>query len=1121
MTFDQIQEKLERIEKDPQLQNLIAQANARYILYNTKESIDNFPKYTIKDNKLNLLAFHYLNLGCRFIENKHLKNGMFPLEKGASILENIHGSPEVKTNLGNYYGIISALSYYVCFQYSKAFILIKKIENDTVISKIVYLFLSRNYQELQNIINSMMVNKIYTDDYLSKSNDEIDSSKNIYEITIAKSLNNFIKYFHTGEKYLLEQAKTNLKNLKIIAEIKNEPDVWWVVRLLIIITDGISEASLWDSLEKHFDIGDGLVRNYIHSLTYKKYGGIYELFITQRNSLSKVISEENNGCVVSIPTSSGKTRIAEIAILDSISKNEGSKVLYIAPFRSLAYEVENSLDEIFHSIGISVSHLYGGNLFSKLDKKVIDESDVIIATPEKSKAMLRGNNKILEQIKLVVIDEGHLLGANKRLIVNEIFYEELKYFIKQNNGRFLLLSAVLPNAEDLAEWLTDSSENIFKENWRPSDERLGVLQWNGDSVDLNWRSTDTERNSYNPKFVISEEQPLKPRQRKIRYFPETKNQAIASTAYKLRTFGPVLIFVGQKRSVFTIAREYDKCLIDEKAFVFKNQNDWRAFELACIESYGEESEWLYFARKGILCHNADLLSDVRLPLERLMNKERPRVIIATSTLGQGVNLGVSTVIFSTLYQAGNLITSRDFWNIAGRAGRAFVDHEGKILVALDTVNRSNFKIRRERNQIFDYFDKSKIDNAQSGCLELIKGLKRIASSNDISFEKLIELIADNNISDIHENSEAINNFLDWIDDGLLSLHSINSTDDDNYGWADDYFRSSLAYIQAEKSEEISGEEVIQFLKARTKGIIKKVGDDKSKWNSIIKSGIPLNSDLQIEDKLDLLISIIQNYLANEINIGAKIDLLKEIENKIKDINVLSAEFIKSENYDEIREKWLKAIPLSEIAPLEEATNIVTKYYSFSLPWVLNGISKKLRNKELNNEADIIEELSILIELGLPNLVSVKIYQSGIRSRSSAYEISQLYDNELWDKSIKFYKIDLINNLEKYKELISEGASKWLVLLSKFSKREISILQSVPNFIYPNKHKITTRLLAKKINGIQYLVSPDYKLIEDISASKIDFSSVNNIDGVFFDYDESDGLWKMTNLNPYLKFENLS
>lgn len=1066
MTFDQIQEKLDRIEKDSTLQNLIAQANARYILYNTSESIDNFPKYTIKDDKLNLLAFHYLNLGCRFIENEYLKNGIFPLEKGASILENIHGSPEIKTNLGNYYGLISALSYYVCFQYSKAFILIKKIENDTVISKIVSLFLSRDYQELQEIINSMMVNEVYTDDYLSENNEEIDSSKNIYEITIAKSLNNFIKYFYTGDKYLLELAKTNLKNLKIIAEIKNEPDVWWVVRLLIIITDGISEASLWDSLKKYFDTSDVLARKYIHSLTYKKYGGIYELFITQRNSLYKVIGEENNGCVVSIPTSSGKTRIAEIAILDSISKNKGSKVLYIAPFRSLAYEVENSLEEIFHSIGISVSHLYGGSLFSKLDEKVIDESDVIIATPEKAKAMLRGNNEILNQIKLVVIDEGHLLGANKRLIVNEIFYEELRFFINRNGGRFLLLSAVLPNAEDLAEWLTNSSENVFKENWRPSDERLGVLQWNGDSVDLNWRSTDTERNSFNPKFVKSEEQPLKPRQRRIRFFPETKNQAIASTAYKLRTFGPVLIFVGRKESVFTIAREYDNCLQDDENFTYKNQNDWSAFELACIESYGEESEWLYFARKGILCHNAALLADVRLPLERLMNKEKPKVIIATSTLGQGVNLGVSTVIFSTLYQAGKLITSRDFWNIAGRAGRAFVDHEGKILVALDTVDKSSKKIRWERNLIFDYFDKAKIDNAQSGCLELIKILKKAANSNDVSFEKLIELISDNNISEIHENSEVINNTLDWIDDGLLSLHNINSNDDDNYGWADDYFRSSLAYIQAEKSKEITGEEVIRFLKARTKGIVTKVGEDKSKWSSIIKSGIPLNSDLQIEDKLDKLISIIQEYLSKKINIDPKINLLRDIENEIKEINVLSEEFIKSVNEDEIRDKWLKAVPLSEIATLEEATKIVTKYYSFSLPWVLNGISKKLRNKELNIEADTIEELSILVELGLPNLVSVKIYQCGIRSRSSANEISGLYDNELWDKSIKFYKNDLINNIDKYKDLISEGAYKWLVLLSKFSRREIIVLQSVPNFTFPDKHKTTTRLLAKKINGIQ-------------------------------------------------------
>ncbi|SFT71667.1 DEAD/DEAH box helicase [Algoriphagus locisalis] len=1117
MTIDQIQKKLDRIEKDSTLQNLIAQANARYILYNTSEKVENFPKYTIKDDKLNLLAFHYLNIGCRFIEKENLKDGLYPLEKGASILENVHGSPEVRTKLGNYYGLISALSYYVCFQYSKAFILIKKVENDTIISKIVSLFLARNYHQIIEIINNMMVDENYLDENLSQNENELESSKYIYEITISKSLNNFIKYFYTGDKRLLELAKSNLTTLKEIAEIKNEPDVWWIIRLLIIITDGISEASLWNSLERHFEISSGLARDYIQSLTYKKYGGIYELFITQRKSLPKVLNEENTGCVVSIPTSSGKTRIAEIAILDCITKNEEGKVLYIAPFKSLAYEIENSLDEIFHNIGVSVSHLYGGSLFSKLDEKLIDESDVIIATPEKAKAMLRGNNEILNQIKLVVIDEGHLLGADKRLIVNEIFYEELRYFIKQNNGRFLILSAVLPNAEDLAEWLTNSHDSVFRENWRPSDERLGILQWNGSSVDLNWRSTDTERNSFNPRFVISEEQPLKPRQRKVRFFPENKNQAIASTAYKLRTFGPVLIFVGLKASVFVMAREYDKCLSDESEFIFKNHNDWKAFELACIESYGEESEWLYFARKGILCHNSDLLSDVRLPLERLMSREKPRVIIATSTLGQGVNLGISTVIFSTLYQAGDLITSRDFWNIAGRAGRAFIDHEGKILVTLDTVGKTNRTISKELNLISSYFDKAKIDKAQSGCLELIKILKSVATSNDISFENLIELIADNRISEIHENTEAINNALDWIDDGLLSLHNINSTDN-NFDWTDDYFRSSLAFIQAEQTEGITGNEVIQFLKARTKGIITKVGDDREKWNSIIKSGIPLNSDLQIEDKLDLLIYIIREYLSNEINIDTKIKLLKDIEDEINEINVLSNELIESTNRAEIRERWLKAIPLAEIASLDHATSIVTKYYSYSLPWVLNGISKKLKNRELVEEAETIEELSILAELGLPNLVSVKIYQSGVRSRSSAYEISGLYDEELWDKSIKFYKNDLIKNIEEYQPSLSPEAHQWLVLLSKFSKRETTVLKPISNFTFGDQHNYTKRLVAKIINGKQYLISLDFKIIEDVSESDIDFSSVNDTIGVYFDFDEEDEVWKMTNLNPYLTFK---
>src|SRR5690606_25486849 len=125
---------------------------------------------------------------------------------------------------------------------------------------------------------------------------------------------------------------------------------------------------------------------------------------------------------------------------------------------------------------------------------------------------------------------------------NEMFYEELRFYMDQNGGKFLLLSAVLPNSEDLAQWLTQSDQAIYKDKWRPSDERVGILEWNGNHVNLNWISKDDERASFNNRFIIAEEQPLIGRQTKIRRIPGNKNDAVAATAYKFRTFGSVLIF---------------------------------------------------------------------------------------------------------------------------------------------------------------------------------------------------------------------------------------------------------------------------------------------------------------------------------------------------------------------------------------------------------------------------------------------------------------------------------------------------------------------------------------------------------------------------------------------------
>lgn len=1123
MNIDVVLNRLVKLEGDQTLQNLIAQANARYILLSTSESRENFPAYTINDENLALLAFYYLGIGCTLVEGNNIENARDPLERGASILEYIHGSGNNRIENSNYYGLVASLAYYACFQYSKSFILIKKFASNTKISRLVHLYLLRDYGTLTNELNEIFIDETYSDTTLAENEDSSDSDTKIYQITIAKSLDGYLKYFHTGDESFLLNAKLLLTSLKEIAEIQSDPGIWWVIRLLILVSEGFNESSLWNALGAHFDIKKTQVREYIQSLVFMHPRGIYELFITQRKSLVKVLEQDSKGTIVSIPTSSGKTRIAEIAILNCCSENPQHKVLYIAPFRSLAFELENSLDKVLDSAGITVSHLYGGNMYSKLDELVIEDSNVIIATPEKAKAMLRGNNDLMEQIKLIVIDEGHLLGANKRLIVNEMFYEELRFFTEKNNGRFLLLSAVLPNSEELAQWLTGSPEAVYKNKWRPSDERLGMLEWNGERVSLNWESKDEERPSFNNRFIVKEALPLSGRQRVIKYLPGNKNEAVAATAYKLRTFGPVLIFVGRKNSVFVMAAAYFKVLEDKvNDFPWPNAFDWRAFELSCIETYGEHNnDWLNYARKGILCHNADLHSDVRLPLERLMRGGKPRVIIATSTLGQGVNLGVSTVIFSTLYQSRDLISPRDFWNIAGRAGRAFIDNEGKILVAIDTAHGVPKRIHWERNLIRQYFDKEQIDLAKSGVLSLIILLKKIASENEVNFELLLQLIAENKTVDIGEEAERVDNTLDWIDDTLLSILYLNNPDEGeiDYGNVEAFFRKSLAFIQAENEDDISGEQVVSFIRSRMEGIVEKVGTDKNKWNSIVKSGIPLNSDLLIEEKMATLIETTRIFTASEKSIQDKIDLLVRIETIIENLPVLLEDggTIKSTDIKEIRDKWINASPASEILPLENAINIITKLYTFKLPWIINGISKKLRNLELEDESDALDELSILVETGLPSLTKVKIYQAGIRSRTAANEIGTYFEDDLWNRTINDYKRDLTENRDFYKSLVSLTSGEWIDLLYRVMRRKDHSIRRIPEFTFGTVHENTNTLIAREIRGEQYLMSPDLTVIEKVSNNdKVDFSSINNISGITFEYTKRRGSWKMRNENPYVE-----
>lgn len=1136
MSIEGTFKKIGEYNGDKFLQNQIAQLNARYVLFNTNEDKVNFPNYKLKDDNLTLLGFQYLNLGCRLAESDLIEDASGALEKGAEILEFIYGSPNNEINNRNYHVLISSLAYYSGFQYSKSFILIQKTEGNTTISSLVSYFLKRDFSRLQNLINEILV----AGDYTSLTEKEKINTRQIpiriYEIVIAKSLGKLIWYLNFGTKRLLDEVKNELQTLKIIAEVRKEPDIWWVIRLLLIIISGIEKASFWNVLSNYYKDLPPLVQSYIFSHVFSRFTKIHEFFSTQRKALKQVIGNKT-GLVVSMPTSSGKTRIAEVAILDCKLKSPASKILFIAPYKSLAFEIESDLERVFSYTGIMVSQLYGGSLFNKLDEKIIEETDVIIATQEKSKALLRSNSGIVKSIKLIILDEGHLLGNNDRHIRSELLIEELKYNVEKNGGKFILLSAVLPNPEELSNWLTYSNKNIYKSSWRPSAERLGVLEWTGTRVNLNWQSADDERDSFNRNFVVSEKLPRVKFQKKDKFFPNDKNEAIAVTANKLFAFGPVLIFVGVKRSVFTMAKAYTKVLGNEaKDFKWKNQNNWKAFELSCIEFDGENSQWLKYAKKGIICHNSDLPDTARIALERLMRSEKPYVIIATSTLGQGVNLGVSSVIFSTIYQPkGNRnepIDFGDFWNIAGRAGRAFIDHEGKILIVHDIEVKENLnlkekrkrrsKIRVDRNLISSYFEKNNIQNVESGLLFTIKFLKHISTRfTGLDFNQFLQLISENSFDSLFDNIESyLIEKLDLIDDTLLALHKFMGSDDPtDVSWVEVYFKKSLAYLQIKDDDEvITKEQFIKVIKYRINGIVKSVGTDTKNWQKHIASGIPLQSDLKIEEQIEDIIALISDYfVSEEFSIENKIILLSKIEAIINKIPVLHDEYLENDKLEQIRILWLCGDSMKEINSIAGSKKIIKQHFSFKLPWVLNGTAKKLavRGHELFSE--ILQELSILAEIGLPNLTAVKIYQAGIRSRSASKEIAELFPNDSWQLSIKFYKKKLISDADNIKARVSVNTIKWIDLFNTYIIKNIKSIDNIAPFTINEIGDWDGQFIPKTINDQGYLISTDLTyIIPTSSIEDRDFSKVLDIEGITFNKNHVEKEWILDCKNPNIE-----
>lgn len=1080
------------------IENLIAQADARRILQEVNEAADNYPNFDpLLTEKAVQIAYMLLSCGCSMVENEDAETskGLIALEKAGKILSdtfsfNLNESKDKDYNL-----LIAGMALYAAKQYSRAFIVLKDIDSDFYIGHIITSFVKKDFESLLSVVSDVLLSP------MPEQSDLRSFDEWIITYEVARCFFIIVDYIHTGNEESFNLVNNILEKLLHLTSEDKLTLYWLIIRLLKIILYNFQNSSLWSVLQpllpaKH------MTEKYIQLLSNLK-PPVIEMWPSQTVSLPFAVGD-NNGAVINLRTSGGKTRIAEIAILKTLSTHIMSKVLYLAPFRSLAFEIEQSLNRTFFPLGFTVSQLYGGSTANLTDFELINQSQIIIATPEKAKALIRCGSGIEKEIKLIVIDEGHLLGAEKRHIRNEMFLTHIKEFALRNGIRVLLLSAVLPNADDLAQWIADDSSLVAKSEWKPSLERLGLLLWDGNRVRLEWKS---DGEPFNPRFI--QKKPLGFGRRRTP-FPNTKNEAIAATAIRLAQNGTVMIYSARANSIKGIAESVLLALGEHPEDYPWNNSLWNVFQSLCTEELSNDEIILTAARKGVICHSNRLPPLVRIAIERLMRSKPPLVIIASSTLGQGVNVDISTVIVATPYYSDEPISNRDFWNICGRAGRAFSDAEGKILYAIDTT-RKQWQVNKDKRLAEAYFDNQRMEEVQSGLNLALRAILRIAKMTKTDFSLLVEAIANDNETDISDKfSRLLNDIFDYLDDELLAMRLNFGVDDTNLDWVDDVFRKSLALIQAEAENE---EYYLQLLRARTIALLNRVKSEENR-KKLVASGVPLSVSKPILENIEFFRSLAILYV-RELAEGR--DRMELLDNIIRELEIWSnknarglIESVPSQySLDNMRRDWIRGIPLSIIIDSEREADIISKdYYGFTLPWIIHAVSQMFDSEVEEEIAQTYSNLAVLVELGLPNETAASIYMAGVRSRSAALELSTF--GVFQDKTIAEIKQSLLDLSLQDVEL-SDKSRIWVELLSEFYKAQKPKTVSFPRFTW-NKKEPPQKLYIRERNGDCFMISNNGYFIEKVQSSDdLPFERVVNIYGLFFELNND--VWQLKSYNP--------